>query len=374
MTKNISNNIKESKCSGCGVCVVICPTKSIDLKKTEDGFWGSYVNNRTCINCTICQKVCPHLNKFSKSEPIKSFIAREKKSIYKEASSAGICSSLADYYLDKGYYACGAYYNYDNNHVEHFITNNKKDYEKAQGSKYLQSNTIKAFKNLLNNFNDEKKIVFGSPCQIAGIRNYLKLNKKEENYILIDFFCHGVPSYLLWENYLKYNNIDKMEKVIFRKKTPNEWRNYCMSITIQGITKDSFSKNNDLFHRFFLFDTCLNNTCVKSCEFYGANSSADLRVGDCWNKNIHKDNRAMSSILVYDQQILECLHSIDNLDIEIVSNESLTHGQPKGIRKNGIFRNIIINGFKKGINIKLMFYIFVFPKLVWSKFKKMINY
>ncbi|MBQ1272693.1 MAG: Coenzyme F420 hydrogenase/dehydrogenase, beta subunit C-terminal domain, partial [Clostridia bacterium] len=40
------------------------------------------------------------------------------------------------------------------------------------------------------------------PCQIASLDRYLKIIKKRDKFLLIDFICHGVPSYLLWERYI----------------------------------------------------------------------------------------------------------------------------------------------------------------------------
>ena len=70
-----------------------------------------------------------------------------------------------------------------------------------QGSKYIQSNTVDAFNDVINT--SERAVIFGTPCQIAGIDSLLKLNKRRENYILVDLICFGVPTQYLWNKYLK---------------------------------------------------------------------------------------------------------------------------------------------------------------------------
>lgn len=367
---SIKNNGIQDKCSGCGVCVAVCPKNAINLVKSNEGFFVSEVKAEECVNCGLCTKVCPHLNDCINTMPKLSYLGIEKEIIYKDSTSTGFCSELADYFLDNNYYASGAYYNYDKNIVEHFVTNSKSEYEKAQGSKYLQSYTVEAFKEIFSNINEEKIVVFGSPCQIAGIRNYLKIIKKEEQVFLVDFFCHGVPSYLLWENYLKYNKIDSLNKVVFRKKTDKAWNNYCMSLSYDGKTKNSFSKDNDLFHRFFLFDGCLNKTCSKNCKYHSGNSNADVRAGDVWSKKIHKDEKSMSSVLIYNEKVLDYLTKLKNISLKSIDNELIVGGQPSEKRKEAKIYKYVIKCLQKNFNLKIIFYIFIVPKLVINKMMK----
>ena len=44
--------------------------------------------------------------------------------------------------------------------------------------KYIQSNTVDAFNDVINT--SERAVIFGTPCQIAGIDSLLKLNKRQK--------------------------------------------------------------------------------------------------------------------------------------------------------------------------------------------------
>jgi coenzyme F420-reducing hydrogenase beta subunit len=310
------------------------------------------------------------------SNPRQAYIARAiDEHRYKNSTSAGVCSSLADYMLDKGYTGCGARYNSDSNTVEHFIARSYDDFLEAQGSKYLQSNGEAAFREILKPTNKEDNfIVFGTPCQIAGIRNYIKLKKMEEQYVLVDFFCHGVPSYLLWENYLDYHQIRKPNQVVFRKKTERRWNDYCLSIHENDKKLEHFSSENDLFHRLFLFDVCLCETCTKNCQYYHCNSNADIRVGDCWSKDLHRDKDAMSTILIYQSKMNSLIHKIPNLSLtEVDHKEKAFGGQPLEKRKENIYRSKVIKALKKKANLKFVFYRYVGPKLVLNKINKIVH-
>ena len=53
-------NIKDKhKCCGCNACANICPKQSIQMFEDEKGFLYPKVVLDTCIDCGLCEKVCP---------------------------------------------------------------------------------------------------------------------------------------------------------------------------------------------------------------------------------------------------------------------------------------------------------------------------
>lgn len=50
-------------CCGCNACGDICPKDSISFEADEEGFWYPVVNMDTCIDCHLCEKVCPIITK-----------------------------------------------------------------------------------------------------------------------------------------------------------------------------------------------------------------------------------------------------------------------------------------------------------------------
>lgn len=67
----------------------------------------------------------------------------------------------------------------------------------------------------------------GTGCQVAGLKSFL--DRDFDNLLCIDLICHGVPSPLVWKNYINY--LDKLyeasgiESVTFREKKPS-WKVY----------------------------------------------------------------------------------------------------------------------------------------------------
>ena len=57
-------------------------------------------------------------------------------------------------------------------------------------------------------------MVSGTPCQIDSLRRYINKMKCQENFVLLDFFCHGVPSKFVWDKYIKEQQ-DKLGNIDF---------------------------------------------------------------------------------------------------------------------------------------------------------------
>ena len=56
------NIVNKVDCCGCEACYNACPNESIRMKSDEEGFLYPQVNQDTCVNCGLCEKVCPISN------------------------------------------------------------------------------------------------------------------------------------------------------------------------------------------------------------------------------------------------------------------------------------------------------------------------
>lgn len=69
--------------------------------------------------------------------------------------------------------------------AEHIVVERKDELNSISGSKYLQSNPYMGLKNILK---EKSGVIFGTPCQIAGVRNILNLYKVKKFFFLLIFF------------------------------------------------------------------------------------------------------------------------------------------------------------------------------------------
>ncbi len=264
-------------CTGCGVCAAVCPVKAISLHLNEEGFYQAFLDEEKCIKCGKCQKVCSKYpgnfpqNKDFDSLPLYAAQLKDKEKL-KQSSSGGVAAALVDWGLENGYKIAGVVYDEKAQKARTIIAENKQNAEAFKGSKYLQSYTVDAFEAILKDNN--KYIVFGTPCQIAGLHLAASLQGKRENFILVDFFCHGVPSYLLWNSFL-LSLQNPPQKVHFRSKKRG-WHNFTMEIDGEVLEQ----KKNP-FYTLFFGDLLLNTACY-ACPSRKSFAFADIRLGDFW--------------------------------------------------------------------------------------------
>ena len=286
--KNLENKSITNICSGCGMCAAVCPTNCITIKLNEDGFYSYEINKEKCIGCNKCKTICGQLStKINEIKNMKLYSAYSlNEDVLKHSSSGGLAYEISYYGIQNNIPIIGCTYNLEKNRAEHTVVTKMEDLLKLSGSKYLQSYTVDAFKELVKL---KQGIIIGTPCQISSVDRYLKTIKKRDNFILVDIICHGVPSYSLWQKYIsKYK---KIENIKFRDKKFG-WRTMTMSIN----SKYHKSEKKDLFYDFFRTQIVYNKSCYE-CK-YRAKTNADIRLGDYWGPKFKKEDDGISMVIV----------------------------------------------------------------------------
>lgn len=308
MNPNISHI---HNCFGCGVCSIACGQKIIDIRLNEDGFYEPFITQpEKCTQCGLCYDVCSfsHDSLALKTVKIKSYAGwSNDEDVRQNCSSGGVGFELKRAFINQGNKVCAVRYNAELNRAEHYIATTIEELLPSRGSKYIQSYTVDGFKSINRK---EKYLVTGTPCQIDSFRRYIQKFKIEDNFILVDFFCHGVPSKLMWDKYLQ--NIEK----VIGKTISASWRNkstgwhYSYVITILGSKGNLFSpiNNNNKFFQFFFSDTCLNKACYNNCKFKYKQSSADIRIGDLLGKTYQYDEKGVSAVITFTKIGNDLLH------------------------------------------------------------------
>lgn len=50
---------KEDECCGCTACYAVCPKGAITMKEDGEGFEYPAINEKLCVSCCMCLKICP---------------------------------------------------------------------------------------------------------------------------------------------------------------------------------------------------------------------------------------------------------------------------------------------------------------------------
>lgn len=285
------------------------------MQADEEGFLYPHVDKTACVNCGLCEKVCPILNKPQTYPVLEAYAAKHTSPDIKlKSSSGGMFSALAEVILKEGGVVFGAAFDKDWN-VVHAYAEKLEDLDKLRRSKYVQSNIGKTYQQAKQFLEKNRTVLFtGTPCQIAGLRNYLGQECKK--LITAELFCHGIPSPTVWQKFLTENtekaNINAID---FRHKLFG-WDASILKISYKnGTSLPSIPRGllsllriskGRFLRRFFRLSFEISNLYERpschQCRFKGLDKMADFSMGDLWGvKQIYPaqyDDKGTSALLV----------------------------------------------------------------------------
>lgn len=319
--------LDKSQCCGCEACRNICPRQCILMKEDKEGFLYPEVNLADCIDCGLCEKVCPVLHPVNnKVKPLVYAAINNDEVVRMQSSSGGIFTLIAEYVLERSGVVFGACFDSDWN-VVHDYTETKEGLARFRGSKYVQSNIGNSF-TLVKGFLDSgREVLFsGTPCQVAGLKNYLR--KPYSNLLTVDLVCHGVPSPEVWRKYLqetvcraygiKHNKAavnfgDYIADVSFRAKDKG-WKKYSFKIKDKDGRTEVVPFFEDPYMNAFLSDLSLRPSCY-ACPAKLYNVQSDITLADFWgvdkiNPDID-DNKGCGLVLIHCVGKLAFLYKMD---------------------------------------------------------------
>lgn len=267
-------------CCGCSACASICPKHCITMQEDSEGFLYPMVDIDICVDCHLCERVCPCVNLEQSQNPIECFGAKNNDdSIRRQSSSGGMFTAIAEGVILNGGIVFGAAF--DNEwKVVHTYTETIDGIAAFRGSKYVQSSICDSFKQVEAYLKEGREVLFsGTPCQVSGLIRFLR--KNYDNLLTIEVVCHGVPSPKIWREYLSSLRLKNIGSISHKDKTTG-WREY--SFTIKDVNhKIVFTEKakDNKYMMAFIRNLTLRPSCF-SCPAKSGRSHADITIADYW--------------------------------------------------------------------------------------------
>lgn len=352
-------------CCGCNACGDICAKHAITFKTDIEGFWYPEIDKEKCVDCCLCEKVCPiiHREELKKNEfeEPECFAAIHKNiEIRFDSTSGGLFSALADATYKKGGYVGGAIFTEEWG-VRQFISSDKKDLVALRSSKYLQSDAQGFYKTVRELVKAENPVlVCGTPCQMAGLRSFL--GKDYENLIIVDFICRGINSPKVFRKYIDYLEDRFESKVVYFKAKNKElgWRNLTSKVVFKNGKVLYDTRDTSFFTIGYLQTGVYCRPSCYECKFKGFPRIADITIADFWGaeKIVGREldnDMGTSVVLLNNSKGKEYFEAISSqiisksvpLNITLEGNRALTQPlNPPIVDRNSFYKDLDSLPFK----------------------------
>lgn len=283
-------------CCGCGGCANVCKHDAITMKPDKEGFLYPKVDKSKCVGCGLCEAVCPFLSDNLAKKPLSVYaVMHNDEEVRIKSSSGGFFSSLMQYVIEQGGVVYGAVFDKDFN-VIHTKAETHDDCKELRGSKYVQSLIGNIYRDVLCELRNKRLVLFsGTPCQVSTL---IKIaGNKRENLVTCDILCHGVPSPLVWQDYLK--TLSKSPSAIYFRDKADGWHSpkVCIQIGDDQIVSESHATND--YSQMYFKHLSLRPSCAR-CPFACIERVGDFSMGDFWGIEktdaIIDDNKGVSLV------------------------------------------------------------------------------
>ena len=294
MANNVVDKARES-CSGCGLCVQVCPKNCLGMETNPEGFLFPEIDMAACIDCGICLRSCPmvHTDDMLHNEYAGAYAAALKdKELLQDSTSGGVFSALANLTLSRGGVVYGAVMD-DDLQVRHQAAHSPEDVAKMRGSKYVQSDINDIYQPIKEDLLQGKEVLFtGTPCQVAAVARWTK--DCSGTLTTVDLVCHGVPSPGLFCQHIQWLGEKLGSPVVhlnFRSKANGYWGLFKERIHTMVACVDKLAVSDPYYAAFLRCET-FREACY-NCPFSCASRVSDITICDYWG--IEKEHPGFAS-------------------------------------------------------------------------------
>lgn len=369
------------KCTGCEACYNACSHQAIAMQPVDAiGHLYPVIDNASCVECKLCEKSCPVIEPIPLRQAACAYAAWSKDEDDNKASTSGAAAScLSEYVLEQGgiVYGCAN----EGCEIRHLRIDKVEDVDLLRGSKYVRSEIGLLYRQVKDDLRNEKTVLFvGTPCQVAGLKAYIRNSKYNERLITADLICHGTPSHqFLMKHIRTIVNPNEIRSIIFREQGAYLLRlvnNSGAIIYDKNYWKKRYS---DDYMFAFMNGYSYRESCY-TCPYAIPERTSDLTLGDFWGlgkdipfKSEYK-NYGISVILPNTDKgkslvgkLGDRLHLVERpIDEAVRGNDQLRMPKRKSITAS-LFRWAYLNGIS--IHKSLLMSDFMFMPIFWMREK-----
>lgn len=288
------------------------------MKPDRDGFLRPALDAARCRDCGACARACPVLTPVSPAPaPLAVWAARTRDAEeLASSSSGGLFSLAARKILGEGGSVFGCVWRDDA--ACHVRADDAAGAAAMRGSKYVQSDPRATYRECREVLAAGRPVLYtGTPCQIAGLRQFL--GRDWPGLVTIALICHGVPSPKVLDAFLqdlvREAGASSAPDVRFRVKDPS-WSRSRLRVTFDtGVVHDEESFASS-YMRMFLMGFSARESC-SVCRFRSGRAGADLVIGDFWGVETteglarFRDDRGASAVLAFTERGLRFAEALD---------------------------------------------------------------
>ena len=375
---DIKNN---SDCCGCGACVQTCSHRAISMHTDSEGFLYPIVNTQLCVDCGLCDRICPIINGKSTKEPLNTYAAFNYDSTTQfNSSSGGVFALLASKILQDDGIVFGAKYDV-NWQTRMDSIDNENNLHLFFGSKYVQASVGDAFSRCKDYLINDNSVLFtGTPCQIAGLKSFLR--KEYDKLYTVDVACHGVPSPLVWDKYIRHvNSIISSNDPDYIYRALKDLHFEIYYNRIKDCVELKSNRHRNEYMLAFIHSLSLRPSCY-NCRFKNFSSGSDLTIADFWGiEKVAPDMKSKlgTSLVIINSdkgrrlwKSIKCSNIETDVIASIQENPALTASSlrpsDRSFLFDGLMREPIIEGLRKSLH-----YIYLRQNTVTARFRRFVK-
>lgn len=298
---------KNEFCTGCGMCLAVCPSSAIQMQPDAHGFLRPAVDAAVCTDCGLCVRKCPASTPPQTSEHTDVLTGYAKdRALLPLSSSGAIFPVLAAEIIRRGGVVFGAAFD-EHFDVVHTAAESVAGLSALCSSKYVQGRIPSdCYPQIKAALTAGRWVYFGGlPCQAAALKSYL--GRDYETLITQDTACHSVPSPLVWDGYkeeLEKQYGGKLTAFSFRNKA-NGWEAYHICAAFENGREFVQPAAENPYQRGFIKGLYSRSSCF-ACKFKGVARCSDITLADYWGvKGIQPDAynpQGTSLILIHSEK------------------------------------------------------------------------